>query len=63
MSRIMTIAVDAWRLRETARQALASGEFDRAVALSVEAQKSQATPAGEALRQLSEWLWVRSMVV
>ena len=54
----MRIAADAWRLRESARQALESGAFDRAAALAADAQQAHSTPAGYALRRLGEWLRV-----
>ena len=58
LSQIMRIAAEAWRLRESARQALLSGAFERAAGLAVDAQAAHATPAGDALRRLGEWLRV-----
>jgi hypothetical protein len=52
----MRLAVKAWRLRESARRALEAGDFDKAARLAAEAQSTQATPAGQALWVLSEWL-------
>jgi hypothetical protein len=52
----MTIAVEAWRLREAARGAIVAGEPRRAFDLVSEAQETQATPAGGALLRLSAWL-------
>jgi phage shock protein A len=52
----MLLAAKAWQLRQSARQALAAGQFDLAVRLAGEAQNAQHTPAGESLRVLSRWL-------
>jgi hypothetical protein len=51
----MRIATEAWRLREAARRALLLGEFELAFELAGSAQRTQATPAGEALLRLGEW--------
>ena len=59
---LMSLAVQAWKLRELARQALAAGEFQRAFALAHEAQAVQATPIGEFLRALSGWLHAEDRV-
>ncbi len=53
---LMRIAVIAWRLRIQAREALANGDLARARKLAAEAEKHQRTPAGAALRLLSEAL-------
>ncbi len=53
---IMLIAVKSWQLRETARQSLNTGEFDRAYEQALEAQKLQFTESGESLRLLTRWL-------
>ena len=52
----MLLAVQAWQLRQAARQALDAGELERAVELAVEAQGIQGTEGGEALRLLGAWL-------
>jgi hypothetical protein len=51
----MRIAAEAWRLREAARKALTAGEFELALQLAGSAQRTQATPAGEALLRLGAW--------
>jgi hypothetical protein len=56
LSRLMTIAAEAWRLREAARGAIAKGEFGRAFEFAGRAQEAQSTPAGEALVRLGAWL-------
>ena len=62
LRRLMQLAAVSWRLREAARSAAASGDFERGLALAIEAQQAQATPAGEVLRVLCEWLWVKEMI-
>ncbi len=57
---LMRLAVNAWRLRQAARQALEAGELDRALELADEAQHVHRTPGGEALRVLIEWLSARA---
>lgn len=52
----MVLAVKAWRWREAARQALATGEVDRALDLALDAQALRRTGSGEALRGLCQWL-------
>jgi hypothetical protein len=52
----MLLAAEAWRLRESAREAIAAGDFERASELAGGAQELQATPAGESLLRLSAWL-------
>ena len=54
----MTLAAESWRLREEARVALESGTLERVVALAAMAQEAHATPAGDALLRLGEWLWI-----
>lgn len=53
---LMLLAVQAWKLRESARSALAAGGYEQALALARAAQAAQATPIGEFLRALSAWL-------
>lgn len=53
---LMQLTVKAWRLRQAARQALDAGEFERALGLAIEAQGTQNTESGEALRLLGAWL-------
>jgi hypothetical protein len=52
----MRLAVEAWRLRQAARQALDRGDYGRALSLASEAQHVHRTPHGESLRVLSAWL-------
>jgi hypothetical protein len=52
----MWLALRAWQLRESARAAVAAGDFGQASMLAEEAQNTQRTPAGHALRVLSAWL-------
>jgi hypothetical protein len=49
---LMLLAVEAWRLRQAARQALNAGDVERALRLAIEAQGIQSTESGEALRLL-----------
>jgi hypothetical protein len=57
----MVLALKAWRLRESARGALASGDAEEAAHCAAEAQGVQRTETGEALRVLSAWLSVPSI--
>jgi len=52
----MLLAAKAWRLRQAARQALASGQFDLAGRLAAEAQAAHHTQGAESLLALSRWL-------
>ncbi len=52
----MILAVKSWRLREAARSAIGAGQFEQAFELAEKAQETQRTPAGEALRVVSELL-------
>ena len=56
LERLMRLVVEAWQLRETARRAIAAGDFGRAFELAAKAQEIQSTRAGAALLRLSEWL-------
>ena len=53
---LMLIAARAWRLRESAREALNKGEFERAQDLAARAQQLHRTPRGAFVRALSAWL-------
>jgi len=53
---LMLLAVQAWKLGESARAALAAGDFERAFAQARAAQAVQATPTGGFLSALSAWL-------
>ncbi len=53
---LMLLAAQAWRMREAARRALESGEFERAHVLVSAAQQLHGTPTGVFLRALSAWL-------
>ena len=53
---LMLLAVQAWQLRQAARQALDAGDVEGALGLASEAQGIQDTESGEALRLLSAWL-------
>jgi hypothetical protein len=53
---IMVLQVKAWRLREAARQAIASGDPINAGTLASQAEALQGTPAGKRIRTLSSWL-------
>ena len=55
---LMLLTVKAWQLRQTARQALDAGDFERAMTLATEAQGAQGSGSGEALRLLCAWLSV-----
>jgi hypothetical protein len=52
----MLLTVKAWQLRQAARQALDAGDAGRALSLAIEAQGTQDTGSGEALRLLGAWL-------
>jgi hypothetical protein len=52
----MLLAVESWQLRQAARQALDAGDVERALGLAIEAQSTQGTESGEALRLLGAWL-------
>jgi hypothetical protein len=52
----MILAVKSWRLRAAARTAIGAGQFEQALELAAQAQEAQRTPAGEALRVVSELL-------
>jgi predicted amidophosphoribosyltransferase len=56
LTRPMLLAAEAWRLRERARAAVASGEFERGYELAAQAQDVRQTRAGESLRTVCEWL-------
>jgi predicted amidophosphoribosyltransferase len=58
LRRLMLLAAHAWRLRESARAAIASGDFERSLQLASEAQQVQATRQGEALLKVGEWLTI-----
>jgi hypothetical protein len=45
----MLLAAMAWRLRQSARQALASGQFDLAARLAAQAQAAHQTRAADSL--------------
>jgi hypothetical protein len=53
---LMILAVKSWRLRSAARTAIGAGQFEQALELAAKAQEAQRTPAGEALRVVSELL-------
>jgi hypothetical protein len=52
----MILAVKSWRWRAAARAAMGAGQFEQALELAMQAQEAQRTPAGEALRVVSELL-------
>jgi len=56
LGRLMRLAAEAWWLRETARAAIAAGDFERVLELAAKAQEAQGTPAGEALLRMGYWL-------
>jgi hypothetical protein len=53
---LMRLAVKAWQLRQASRQALDAGDIQRGLSLAMEAQGTQYTGSGEALRLLGVWL-------
>jgi len=53
---LMLLTVKAWQLRQAARQALATGDVERALGFAIEAQGVQGAGSGDALRLLSAWL-------
>lgn len=58
---LMRLTVEAWQLRQAARQALDGGDVDRALGLASEAQGVQGTGSGEVLRLLGAWLKTEGM--
>jgi hypothetical protein len=52
----MLLAAQAWRLRETARSAIAAGDFVRGLEWAAQAQETQETRSGEALLKIGKWL-------
>ena len=60
LGRLMFLAAEAWRLRVAARMAIGAGEFGRGFELAAQAQDTQGTVAGGALRRLGAWLDSRS---
>ncbi len=52
----MTLMVKSWRLRESARAALAEGQLAQASMLVEKAQQIQGAPAGQALKVISSLL-------
>jgi len=53
LSRLMTLAAQAWQLREQARAALAAGELQDASVWADQAQRLQWTKSGEMLARIS----------
>ena len=53
---LMRLTVRAWQLRQAARQAFDTGDVGRALGLASEAEGTQNTERGEALRLLAAWL-------
>jgi hypothetical protein len=53
---LMRMSVQAWQLRQSAREALGSGDVERGLGFAVEAQGIQDTESGEGLRLLGAWL-------
>ena len=56
LSRLMVLAVEAWRARDNARTAIAAGEFRSGWEAAVQAQEMQSTRPGAALQVVGEWL-------
>ena len=56
LSRLMALAMRAWRLRLDAAEALRAGKCAAAVELADAAQQIVRTPRGAALRALAQWL-------
>ena len=59
---LMLLAVEAWQLRQAARQALNAGDVERALGFAIEAQGIQSTESGEALRLLLLMVWGETQV-
>jgi predicted amidophosphoribosyltransferase len=53
---LMLLAIDSWRAREAARQALLAGDAAAAHRQSCRAQEVCSTAAGERLRLFTAWL-------
>ena len=56
LTAVMQLVASAWRMRQAARQALATGDLARCRALASEAQQICHTPAGKRLEAVSVWL-------
>jgi hypothetical protein len=53
---LMVLAATSWRLRQSAREALARGESSHARDFALRAQELHRTPAGDALLRLTTLL-------
>jgi len=53
---LMRLALRAWRLRESARQAFAAGNLQETLVRVEQAQHIHAADSGQALRLLIAWL-------
>ena len=60
LSPLMRLSVEAWMLREAARDSLAAGDLASAYRLAARAQRLQVTAEGGALCLLSAWLGARA---
>ena len=56
LTALMTLAATAWRMRNTARQAIAAGKPETARALASQAEQICHIAAGRRLEWLSAWL-------
>lgn len=56
LSSLMTLAAQAWALRESARYSIRSGDYQTAVTCAAQAQTIHATNEGTDLVRLAEWL-------
>ncbi len=56
LSVLMSLAAQAWRLRQAARESLDQGDLEKAYAFAAEAEAICHTPAGKTLLELSVML-------
>ena len=61
LSPLMRLSVEAWMLREAARDSLAAGDFVLASRVAARARRLQVTGEGRALCLLSAWLGARAV--
>jgi predicted amidophosphoribosyltransferase len=57
---LMRLAIESWRHRESARAAIAAGNWEQAKALAEAAQQTCRTDSGESLRILAGWATSRN---
>ena len=61
LTAVMTLAASAWRMRQSARQAIAAGDPGRARMLASQAEQICHTAGGRRLEALGAWLAVNAV--